>query len=514
MPRRLLAPRPPLVLLLTLIATSVLGISYLYTVHTLYAGQGGVRGPHYHSSFLEKSENKFDCPKKAQATATRFDELEPPPRGHQRRISGVSNPQIASYVECQRGDVAGERFCHFENVCWDRDHETFTFFSDPDTPDELVVHESGIASLSDPGVLAELVRTTAGIPHRPEFLPLAFKKAVIPVDEAAWHMPHVHVAFRSFWAENFGHALGDDIMPAYSLMKAFRLVTDDVQLLTIGPCCDILVPYHGMDGYERAKRNLHNMTKLISRYTFADTSTEAFFSKRAPDAANALTQKRYTCMRHLLAGHAKLGIGFDRDFAWSSFVEAALSRARGMWPEAWHALGPLDPGRRLIVVVKKEGRRQVLNHDALVAGLRDSFSSDPVKQSLLGSVDVLSVDPASLSLAEQIALCQRADLVITPCGGISFFASFLQQGKAAIFIGYWDTHSKRSENMEGFLWRYVTRQHAFFYNVKKEEITVLPPGDATRAKWSDYRDYGAVTVNVDRMVALSMQALRVAVRDR
>jgi len=39
--------------------------------------------------------------------------------------------------------------------------------------------------------------------------------------------------------------------------------------------------------------NFHDMTELISRYTFADTSTEAFFSKRTPDAANAHTQKRY-----------------------------------------------------------------------------------------------------------------------------------------------------------------------------------------------------------------------------
>lgn len=406
-----------------------------------------------------------------------------------------------------------ERLCHFENVCWDRDSEAFTFFSNPDLPDEVVVHELGIANLSDPAVLAELVRTTAGIPHRPEFLPLAFKKAFIPTNEATWHTPYVHVAFRSFWAENFGHALGDDIMPAYSLMKAFGLITDDVQLMTIGPCCDTLVPYHGMDGYERAKRNLHDMTKLISRYSFADTSTGAFFSKRTPHASNTPAQKRYTCMRHLLAGHANLGIGFDRDFAWSSFIEAALCRARGVWPEAWDALGSPDPGKRLIIILKKAGRRRVLNHDALVEELRERFS-DSSKESFLGTVDVLAVDPGSLSLAEQIALCQQADLVITPCGGISFFASFLPQGKAAIFIGYWDTGSNRSENMEGFLWRYVTRQHAFFYDVKKEEITILPPGDPTRAGWSDYRDYGAVTVNVDKMVTLATQALRTAVQER
>ena len=406
-----------------------------------------------------------------------------------------------------------ERICHFENICWDRDRETFTFFSDPDTPDEMVVHDSGMASVSDPAVLAELVRTTAGIPHRPQFLPLAFKKTVIPMDEAAWHTPNVHVAFRSFCAENFGHALGDDIMPAYSLMKAFGLITDDVQLMTIGPCCDTLVPYHGMDGYERAKRNLHDMTELISRYTFAETSTEAFFSKRTPDTANAHTQKRYTCMRHLLAGHANLGIGFDRDFAWSSFVDAALCRARKMWPEAWNALVPHYTSRHLILVVRKDGRRRILNHDELVEGLRSDLSFNATRQPFSGSVDVLSVDPASLSLAEQIALCERADLVITPCGGISFFASFLPRGKAAIFIGYWDTASNRSENMEGFLWRYVTRQHAFFYDVKKEEITILPPGDPTRAEWFDYRDYGAVTVDVDRMVALATQALRVAIKE-
>ena len=49
-------------------------------------------------------------------------------------------------------------------------------------------------------------------------------------------------AFISFWAENFGHALGM-ILYAYSLMKAFKIETDDVQLMTIGDCCKSLRQY-------------------------------------------------------------------------------------------------------------------------------------------------------------------------------------------------------------------------------------------------------------------------------
>ena len=459
------------------------------------------------------------------AQAQELYEIDPSPRGLKRQgMTGFSDAQLASYITCQRSDIGTERICHLENVCWDREVRTFTFFSNPKQSTELLVHDNGIVPLDDPSVLARLVRTVKYIPERSEFLPLKFEKAFIPLDQAQWHSPHVHVAFTSFWAENFGHALGDDIMPAYSLMKAFNLETDDVQLMTIGDCCKSLRQY-GQDLQDRVIRNLHNMTALISRYPLIDTEAGPFFSSTGSSVHTM--GNRYTCVRHLLAGHGSLGLRFDRDFAWSSFIDTAIHRAKHVWPQAWENQVSPPPSRRLILVVKKDGRRRILNHESLVERLQAHFSdgaqADEVSSATsnanrpsgrwLQGVDVISIDPAALSLPEQIALCQKADLVITPCGGISFFASFLPKGKAAIFLGYWDTETNRSENMEGFLWRYVTRQVTFFYDVKKDEITILPPGDPKRSAWADYRDHGAITVDEERMIALAEQALRMVIHD-
>ena len=50
-----------------------------------------------------------------------------------------------------------------------------------------------------------------------------------------YHPVNIAILLVSFWAENFGHAILDDIMPAFILLRLFgldRAPKSDVQLLT------------------------------------------------------------------------------------------------------------------------------------------------------------------------------------------------------------------------------------------------------------------------------------------
>ena len=98
-------------------------------------------------------------------------------------------------------------------------------------------------------------------------------------------------------------------------------------------------------------------------------------------------------------------------------------------------------------------------------------------------------------------------MVITPCGGISYFAAFLRYRVPTIFIGYWDTNANAAGRMEEFLWGWVSRLNDMYYDVTKDEITIEAPGQPERGNYEDYRNYGATTITIPRMLRLTSAAL-------
>ncbi len=110
-------------------------------------------------------------------------------------------------------------------------------------------------------------------------------------------------------------------------------------------------------------------------------------------------------------------------------------------------------------------------------------------------------------------LAQNTTVLVTPCGGVSFFGAFLRRSAAIVVLGYWNPDTNASNNMEDFFWRNNGRlSSVLYYNVQAFETTILPPGNASRGNFWDYRNFGAVTVSLQRMARLVDSALQFAER--
>ena len=386
--------------------------------------------------------------------------------------------ELFSFARCRRTGDVFDRICQLDNVCWDTQAREWVFFEDPFKPLQMIAAEMGTVPLRSLSPLVYLRREEATI-----LVPLPLRYEFGPLPKAAvFHNKSVHVLFEMFWAENFGHALGDDILPAFALMREFDAVSLDVQLLTLNDCCKRM---WGAE-YARGRGFLELLTSLVSNNLLVEMAVNGPFVSSGPP---------FVCVNRLLVGHSRLGLSADRGEAWPDLISLIMQRAAQRWNEVKAAASaPLT--EQLIVVLEKEGRRRVLNSKELAVSMQSVFN-----------VSVVSVDPGSLSLASQIKIAQRATVIVSPCGGISFFTSFMRPHTATVIVGYWDPISGRSKNMEEFFWRWLPHRNDLYYDVEEKDITILPPGNTTHPMPMDFRNFGAVTVQLPRMLEIVAAAL-------
>lgn len=386
----------------------------------------------------------------------------------------LASDRIFSFARCRRNSNFLDRICYLENVCWNNSGRTWVFFENPASTPLMLATKDGTIPLRKVIPLVQLRREEQDFPFS-----LSFEAGPIP-NSSVMLKQKVHILFEMFWAENYGHALCDDILPAYSLMREFNLVTRDVQIMTPADCCSRLPE----DETARGRKFLNFFTSLISDYKLLDLSQS--FPKLSSD---------YICVSKLLVGHGRMGLAFDQGRAWPDFIKTCIQSAASKWRNVREAVS-MPITKQKIIVLQKHGRRRLLNHNELVRDLRNTFN-----------VDVDSVDPSKLPLPEQVALAQRATVIISPCGGISFFSAFLRKHTSTVFIGYWDTGSNSSRNMEEPFWKWLPHLTDLYYDVRLEEVTILSPGNRTARNFIDYRNYGSTTVNLNRMRSLIASAL-------
>jgi hypothetical protein len=397
-----------------------------------------------------------------------------------------------SRITCLMDDSDSEfdRRCHLQNVCWDRRESTFVHYLDPD--------RSG----GGPGKIRRIsVRRYR--PFNNEYLPLVERLGPIPLTNATFPDQKVFTYFTSVWAENFGHALVDDIHPLFALMYAFRMTTRDSVFLyprEIGDNFGVGDIYGG--DRERASRFLHQLAGLISDHGIVRMDTHSDFSSVLSNHSGS----HLTCLRHLLVGSGNLeNLNYRPDVniigSWQEFIKEILEGWRRELGIGTEESFPPPTKAHLLVFLRKRGRRRFLNLDMIVEEAKKRFSE----------VETILIDPAEMTLVEQISMAQRATVTFSPCGGTSFFNAFLRDGTTAIIADYWDKARNRSTSMEGYFWDRVTSHQTMRYKVEKSEITIIEPPEG-RKDWEDgYRDHGATMLDVDRAMHLIDQALYTAV---
>lgn len=183
-------------------------------------------------------------------------------------------------------------------------------------------------------------------------------------------------------------------------------------------------------------------------------------------------------------------MAFDPEGVWDHFIDYMLST---------HSLAMVTPRMQAILIVKKRGRRELLNIAELRLHLHWHFQI---------RVDVVEI--ASLPLPAQISLVRQYTVMITPCGGISFSSAFMSRGSATIFIGYYDILLKQPGHMEQAIYTSHLNVRDFYYNPYANETTVRLVNVAepsSVSEWHKYRDFGDVRIDLPRMSLIVHEAL-------
>lgn len=411
---------------------------------------------------------------------------------HHSSHGGREHSTISCHLDDTNSDF--DRRCHLQNVCWDRRESTFVYFLDRDRPDELA---RGATLISGKPRKISVRRNRGELGYVDEYLPLVERVGPIPLANATFSEHKVHIYFTSFWAENFGHALVDDIHPLFALMYAFNMVSRDSLFLYPREVANNL---YGSDK-ERGSRLLHELANLISDNGILRMDTDPLFSSVNPTAS----ETSLVCMRHLLAGTGNLeNLNIHPHFntvgSWPQFIDALLVGWRKKVGVEAEGILSAPVQTQLLVFIRKVGRRRFINLDMLVEKSKKVFG-----------VETLVINPGEMSVIEQITVAQRATVTFMPCGGISFFNAFLREGATAIVADYWDAHEKDSLSMDGYFWdRILSGFQTLRYTLQEDDIVIEFPGNATARTWRDIRDYGATMIDLERAMRLIDRALYMA----
>ena len=210
--------------------------------------------------------------------------------------------------------------------------------------------------------------------------------------------------------------------------------------------------------YPRGRKNLEEFFPYISDYFPLEmmASPNARVYNLAPrgvkvserqvlrpsNLAATKDTSKLICYSNLLVGHAHLGFFFDGGRVIHEYVNTIINHIRSTDVTVDSAVTEVITEQLVLVLIKK-GRRRIINYEDIVEYIRYAYSNH---------VTVRTVDISVLTTAEQITLAQRATVIITPEGGISFFCAFSRLHSTAIIPGHYDMDLDVTTHLESTFW--------------------------------------------------------------
>lgn len=369
-----------------------------------------------------------------------------------------------SYFSGNIDRTVPSNFCHLKDLCWDPYILKFVYYLD-DKLNSLWGHDASNQAIFNLKTSFLKITRDRGPKVFTGELPIIEKRGPIP-RSVVYASPRVHVFYDSFWAANFGHAVFDDVLPVYSLMHHFYMVTRDVQVLTLEDIARNLKRKKDKTLYPRGRRILEKYFSYISDLApiemMAPQHEQVFnlaqyknFHKLNPqlfDNGEAPAESNILCFSNLLIGHSHLGLGYDQGRVVHSFMDAIFTQIK--LKSALVTVAMETPiSEQLVLVLVKNGRRRIINTDEVIASIREQFHG----------VKVLPVDVATMRTEEQVQLAQRATVIISPEGGISFFCAFARLHASAIIPGHYDAKLNTIVHMEKFFWDVFDQIDVIYY---------------------------------------------------
>ncbi len=305
-----------------------------------------------------------------------------------------------------------QRTCLLQNICYVRDSSTsrWVFYYNSSSPTFNFFEGRKRSVLPVGHVLVNLQAYQEGLERY--WVP-DLSNDTVPND--LFHLTEVNMLFHMFWPENFGHMLVDDVMAAYWALSMFSINTQDVQLIGSIMCDGIFI---GSD-LARCERFYAQVLPSFSRHPLVSLPA-------------LVGNKSTMCFKRLVVG---IGMRTMRDHnpaLRQQFREQVLVNL-GRNPYS-------APPKDLIVFLLKKGRRAPLNTEEAFNHIRTSFPE----------VTCELVNVTDMTFREQVFLMLRTTVLITPCGGMSLIALFLNPGAVSIFIDFYNPSLNATDSMEGW----------------------------------------------------------------
>ena len=341
-----------------------------------------------------------------------------------------------------------ERGCAFYNCCFSGAGELL-YFARPG--------EFESASRSFPSGIDVYSRGGFGraVPARDRLL--AIRRSAVPA-EAGWLTAETVVSLTLFAPSNFGHFLGNGLFPAFHAAWRFggaALATrrDSLQLLLGGRAFGNASQLRaGRCAGSQGERGCHGaggsgadpalVAKFVRGLAPGLTSRRVLWEEELPWLARA-ERGGLLCVRRLLVGGG--GLSFSTALGtpprrpplplWGDFIEH-LSRG---------VLGGEQAEPPAAVLLLKRGRRAPTARAAaeLDAALRSALPP---------AARVRRLDPAAMSVRDQLRAVAASPIGLTPDGGISLLCAFMPAGAALLVLG----------SLERWLWSNDRRVRAFY----------------------------------------------------
>ncbi|GAA6034785.1 hypothetical protein JCM8097_001168 [Rhodosporidiobolus ruineniae] len=308
------------------------------------------------------------------------------------------------------------RRCHFQNVCarllpldapgmkWDTDTNTtieLTYYRDPRLGGGSTIWSTETRESEEPWLMTD----------RDHYLTVREVYGEMPREKELVEPPTVLMG--AFWPANFGHALGDDLLPAFRLLQLFSLLRPDNYYAFHQSC----LSRGGHDGCRNA-RALH---ALVTSQPYEQLGGALF-----PDTVGQ------TCFADLVLGPNELTMRHPTGRTWVDLADWMKSRID---LPVGSMKKPLK--KHKVVIIEKHGRRTWLNYAEVRKHVEETYG-----------VEALLVDPATLSVEDQLRLFDGTTVLVTPPGGVSFSSLFLREGAAAVMVEWWDEGQQRSFPMD------------------------------------------------------------------
>jgi hypothetical protein len=352
---------------------------------------------------------------------------------------------------------------HFQNVCYSAIKQSLIYYQDPS---ELVpapiLFENG--TVTDFGRIYYVGNRNYKSKYNLDVL-----KSKTPIPHDAFYVnERVAVWSTPMFDFNFGHFFADGVFPVFHALKQ----------LNLGSIDDAYVIWKGSSG-------------TFNRKWAVDYG---LLSSDPRENYNEVIQRELTCFKNLVIG--------VNHFQFSRYESAGIPNLgwaasyldfRNLVRKKIAGLTPSDCAKhQMILVVKKNGRRRILNHEQMVAHLRKTFPSVPVQET-----------DYNMKPSEQLQLMSQASVIISPPGALSMISMFTADNTVGIFPDFWHPTRRKSIGMEQHFYQIFPWFTNFQYSVTPNDVVTTKRFKNLESKWRD----ADTIIDLNRMSKLVYSSL-------